>query len=91
MTPAHMTSTEWIGLIAGAIVIPWLVFVTKAILAVRTKQGEMHQDIKWIRREHEPEQGVQNWKNPGLVDALEKLSGLITDLKEWLISHKVTR
>ena len=69
-----MEPVEIVTVVLSLVVVPWLIFVTKAILKISTKQDAMHMDVKWIRPEHEPEGGVQAWKNPGLVEAIDKLS-----------------
>ena len=75
--PESMTTLEILfalGLtLVSLAVVPTAIFVVRSLQAIDVRIGQIHHDVKWLRKEHEAESGVQQWKNPGLVQAVEKL------------------
>lgn len=85
--PVVGMSTLEIGVtILTVVVIPWLVFVTKAIMKVSEGLDKVNHNVKWLRSEHEPtDDGVQHWKNPGLTEAFNKLSDILVEMRDILL------
>lgn len=82
---SELTNTDLALLVAGVVVIPWLVYVTKALQHIGT-------DTHWTRRQHEPDQdGVQAWKNPGLAAAIDRNTEVLRDLERALAVLQAVR
>lgn len=78
---ADLSTTE-IGLLAlGSVIIPWLIYVTKAIQALTA-------DARWIRKVHEPDDsGLMVWKNPGMLTALHDNTEVLREMLTLLERH----
>lgn len=66
--------TSAAGLLISAVIIPWLVYVTKQL-------QHISRDTKWLTEQHMPDTtGTQAWKNPGVVEAVQENTRVLREL-----------
>jgi len=82
---AALTNTD-IGLfVAGSIVVPYFVYIHKALQALKTKSDGMDNKLDELVDAHAPgPDGIMEWKNPEIRELSKAQVQLLMDIKEIL-------